>query len=60
MSLSASAVNMDIATYLESRIKALDLLIEVHKSVTGDYLVMERAVCVVQLDILRQEQTANR
>jgi len=52
---------MDITiTYLESRIKALDLLIEIHKSVTGDYLVMERAVCAVQLDLLKQEQMANR
>lgn len=52
---------MDITiTYLESRIKALDLLIGIHKAVTGDYLVMERAVCLIQLDILKQEQRANR
>jgi hypothetical protein len=46
---------MNLMSLLESRIKALDVLIKIHSSETGDYLVMERAVCTIQLDILKQE-----
>ena len=39
--------------YLETRVEALDILIQIHRAQTGDYLVMERAVCCLQLDKLK-------
>jgi hypothetical protein len=50
---------MNLITYLETRIEALDILIELHKAQTGDYLVMERAVCVLQLDKLKLKAREN-
>lgn len=44
----------NLKVYLEARIEALDLLIKIHSSKTGDYLVMERAVCVLQLEKINQ------
>lgn len=46
--------------YLESRIQALDSLIAIHQAKTGDYLVMERAVCLLQLDNLKQNARQKR
>lgn len=42
--------------YLETRIEALDTLIEIHDARTGDYLVMERAICCLQLDKIKQKR----
>jgi hypothetical protein len=50
---------MDLLTYLETRIEALDILIELHRAQTGDYLVMERAVCLIQLDKLKLKAREN-
>lgn len=44
---------MDLLTYLETRIEAFDILIRLHNAQTGDYLVIERAVCLIQLDKLK-------
>lgn len=43
-----------LVLYLKTRIDALDTLIKIHRSRTGDYLVMERAVCQGQLDLINR------
>jgi hypothetical protein len=45
----------DLILFLDLRVQALDSLIKIHNSQTGDYLVMERAVCLIQLDLLKVE-----
>ena len=50
---------MNLITYLETRIEALDILIKIHRAQTGDYLVMERAVCLIQLDKLKLKAREN-
>ena len=47
----------ELIVYLETRIKALDILIKLHNSQTGDYLVMERAICLIQLDKIKVKLT---
>ena len=50
----------NLIVYLETRIEALDNLIAIHRSQTGDYLVMERAVCMLQLDQVKQRLRQQR
>ena len=44
---------MDLIVYLTTRLEALELLVRIHNAQTGDYLVMERAICTLQLEKLQ-------
>lgn len=48
----------NLELYLTTRIEALDLLIRCNVISSSDYLVMERAVCQLQLDNIKQMRKA--